>query len=288
MENILQNVIELVREAGKFIKEQNARVTAADVELKGAHDYVTYVDKNTEKILVDGLSCILPEAGFITEEGTSSVCGKKYNWIIDPLDGTTNFIHKVPFYCISVGLEQVSDLQDNGGLQNVHAKSHLAVSGSQSNLVLGVIYHIDMDEMFYSCKGLPAYLNGTQIKVSNTPNLDRSLLATGFPYHDYERLGEYMKFLEYTMLHSSGLRRLGSAALDLAYVACGRCDVFYEYGLSAWDVAAGAFLVQQAGGRVSDFKGGTNFLHGREIIATNYNVYNEFLNSFTQFVPSKL
>jgi myo-inositol-1(or 4)-monophosphatase len=264
MEKILHKVIKLVREAGKFIKEQNACVTTTDVEVKGAHDYVTYVDKNTEKILVDKLSRILPEAGFITEEGTSVRRGEKYNWIIDPLDGTTNFIHKIPFYCVSVGLEDVG-----------------------AGLILGVIYHIDADEMFYSCKGIPAYLNGVQIIVSNTPNLDRSLLATGFPYHDYERLPEYMKFLEHTMLHSSGVRRFGSAALDLAYVACGRCDVFYEYGLNAWDVAAGAFLVQQAGGKVSDFKGEANFLHGREIIATNANVYQEFLNSFTKFIPSK-
>ncbi|MDR0619215.1 MAG: inositol monophosphatase [Bacteroidales bacterium] len=271
MEKVLRQVIETVREAGKFIKDQNANVTVADVEVKGAHDYVTYVDKSAEKILVNRLSQILPEAGFITEEGTSSVCGKKYNWIIDPLDGTTNFIHKIPFYCISVGLEEVS-----------------TDSGTHNNLVLGVIYHIDMNEMFYSCKGIPAYLNDVPIKVSNTQNVDRSLLATGFPYHDYERLGEYMKFLEYTMLRSSGVRRLGSAALDLAYVACGRCDVFYEYGLNAWDVAAGAFLVQQAGGKVSDFKGGADFLHGREIIAANANVYDEFLNSFKQFVPSKL
>jgi myo-inositol-1(or 4)-monophosphatase len=270
MEKILQQVIELAREAGKFIKEQNALVTAADVEVKGAHDYVTYVDKNTEKILVDGLSRIMPEAGFITEEGTSVKHGERYNWIIDPLDGTTNFIHKIPFYCISIGLEEMD--ADSG----------------DSDLVLGVIYHIDMDEMFYSCKDMPAYLNGNEIQVSSTPNLDRSLLATGFPYHDYERLSEYMKFLEHTMLRSSGVRRLGSAALDLAYVACGRCDVFYEYGLSPWDVAAGAFLVRQAGGKVSDFKGGGNFLRGCEIIATNANVYSEFLNLFTKFIPSKL
>jgi myo-inositol-1(or 4)-monophosphatase len=271
MEKILWQVIELVREAGKFIKDQNANVTAADVEVKGAHDYVTYVDRSTEKILVDKLSQILPEAGFITEEGTSSVRGEKYNWIIDPLDGTTNFIHKIPFYCISIGLEEVS-----------------ADGSPHGNLVLGVIYHIDMNEMFYSCKGIPAYLNDTPIRVSGTKDVDSSLLATGFPYHDYDRLEEYMKFLEYTMQRSSGVRRLGSAALDLAYVACGRCDVFYEYGLNAWDVASGAFLVQQAGGKVSDFKGGADFLHGREIIATNANVYDEFLNSFKQFIPSKL
>ncbi|MDR1973191.1 MAG: inositol monophosphatase [Bacteroidales bacterium] len=266
MEKILQQVINLAREAGKFIKEQNSIVSSADVQTKGAHDYVTYVDKNTEKMLVNGLSKILPEAGFIAEEGTSSKKGERYNWIIDPLDGTTNFIHKIPFYCISIGLEDV-------------------VSGK---IVLGVIFHIDMDEMFYSCEGLPAFLNDNKIIVSDIRTLDNSLLATGFPYHDYERLPEYMKFLEYTMLHSSGVRRLGSAALDLAYVACGRCDVFYEYGLNAWDIAAGTFLVEQAGGKVSDFAGGNNFLHGREIIATNNNVHSEFLTSFTKFVPSKL
>ncbi len=266
IEKILQQVLELTKTAGRFIKEQS--VSSEDVQIKGAHDYVTYVDKNTEKMLVEGLSEILPEAGFIAEEGTSSKKGERYNWIIDPLDGTTNFIHKIPFYCVSIGLEEIVD--------------------GVGELVLGVIYHIDMDEMFYSCKGQPAYLNGVEIKVSDTPILDKSLLVTGFPYYDYERLPEYMKFLEYTMLHSSGVRRLGSAALDLAYIACGRCDVFYEYGLNAWDIAAGAFLIKQAGGVVSDFAKGNNFLHGREIIASNANVYNEFIKAFTEFVPSKL
>src|SRR6185436_8238878 len=213
----------------------------------------SYVDKSAEKILVDGLQKILPGSGFITEENTISIRGKEFQWIIDPLDGTTNFVHGVPCYCISVALMQ------------------------NEELVTGIIYEINQDECFYAWKDSPAFLNDKEIKVSAVDKLENSLLATGFPYTNFERMKPYMEVFDFCMHETHGLRRLGSAAVDLAYVAAGRFEGFYEYGLNSWDVAAGACIVQQAGGKVSDFSGGKKFIFGKEIIATNKNVFNEFL-----------
>ena len=173
----------------------------------------------------------------------------EFNWIIDPLDGTTNFIHGVPVFCISIALQY------------------------KSEIILGVIYEINRDECFYSWKDDSAYLNNKIVQVSTNENLNHALLATGFPYYDYGKLDEYLKLFKYFMKNSRGVRRLGSAAADLAYVACGRFDGFYEYGLQPWDVAAGSFIVKQAGGMNSDFTGTDNFLFGKEIISANDKIY---------------
>jgi myo-inositol-1(or 4)-monophosphatase len=146
-------------------------------------------------------------------------------------------------------------------------------------LVLGVIYEINLDECFYAWEGSKAFLNGKEIQVSKAPTLADSLLATGFPYYDYERMSEYLELLNYFMKHTHGLRRLGSAATDLAYVACGRFEGFYEYSLQPWDVAAGAFIVQQAGGKVTDFSGTDDYIFGKEIVAGNSLFFEEFLNA---------
>ena len=143
-------------------------------------------------------------------------------------------------------------------------------------VILGVIYEPNLDELFYSWDKAPAFLNGKEIIVSETSEIDNSLIATGFPYTDYERMESYMKLFDFCLHNTRGLRRLGSAAIDLAYVACGRFDGFYEYGLSPWDVAAGAFLVKQAGGKVTDFCGGKNYVFGKEIIAFNGKIHDEF------------
>jgi myo-inositol-1(or 4)-monophosphatase len=203
---------------------------------------------------VNALTRLLPSSGFITEENTNNTRSDDYNWIIDPLDGTTNFIHGVPCYCISVALM----LKDS--------------------LVMGVVYEINLDECFYAYEDGGAFLNGKKISVSETAELKRSLLATGFPYSDYHRMKEYMDVFNHLMYNTHGLRRLGSAAVDLVYVACGRFEAFYEYGLNAWDVAAGAYIASQAGGKVSDFSGGKNYVFGKEIIATNSAIFEEFLS----------
>lgn len=243
----------LSKETGAFIREERKKFSFADVEHKGFNDLVSYVDKTAEEKIVAGLQQILPGSGFITEENTANVTGKEFSWIIDPLDGTTNFVHGVPCFCISIAL-----------LKN-------------DALVMGVIYEINLDECFYAWEHSPAYLNGNIIRVSEINLLKNSLLATGFPYTNFERMTPYMEVFDYCMRNTHGLRRLGSAAVDMAYVAAGRFEGFYEYGLNAWDVAAGAFIIQQAGGRVADFSGGNDFIFGKEIISTNALVFDEFL-----------
>lgn len=253
LNNITQEVCNISKEVGKFIKEECAKISVGDIETKSQNSLVTYVDKTAEKKIIDALSVIIPEAGFIAEEGTSDKKGDIYNWVIDPLDGTTNFIHGIPTYCVSIGL-----LKDN-------------------QLISGVIYEPNRDEMFYAWKDGGAYLNGKPISVSKTKKLANSLLATGFPYYDYRRLEAYMDILKWLMHNSRGVRRIGSAAIDLAYVACGRFEAFYEYSLNPWDVAAGALIVKEAGGSVTDFQGGEDYLFGREIIASNKHMEAELL-----------
>lgn len=259
LQTLCQEVCQLAKSTGAFIREEGSNFQRNRVEVKGKNDFVSYVDKSSEERLVKGLSLLIPDAGFIAEEGTSSKRGETYNWVIDPLDGTTNFIHGLPCYAISIGL-----------LRN-------------EELVMGVVYEINFDECFYAWEGSPAYLNGKEIHVSQAPTLADSLLATGFPYYDYSRLKEYMELFEHFMQTTHGLRRLGSAATDLAYVACGRFDGFYEYCLQPWDVAAGAFLVQQAGGKVCDFSGGKNYIFGREIVAGNAAGFEEFSGTIKKF-----
>ncbi|WP_289054760.1 inositol monophosphatase family protein [Carboxylicivirga marina] len=248
---VCNKVCELARQTGAFIKESQQK-SAIDIEIKGDNDFVTQVDKAAEQKIVNGLKELIPESGFIAEEGTSDIKGEVFDWIIDPIDGTTNFIHGLAPYAISIALQE------------------------KGELVLGVIYEMGLDECFYAYKGSPAYLNGHEICVSDTKNIKNSLIATGFPYSNYDRLDGFMNSIRYFMEHSRGLRRLGSAATDLAYVACGRFDSFYEYNLKPWDVAAGVFIIKQAGGAVCDFNGGDNFLFGQEIIATNKATFNEF------------
>src|ERR1035437_3908233 len=240
LDNLCQEVCQLTRKVGAFIRTEQIKFSSSSVEIKGKNDFVSYVDKSSEKQLVEVLSKLLPESGFIAEEGTSTKKGEIYNWIIDPLDGTTNFIHGIPCFAISIALMR------------------------NNELVLGVIYEINLDECFYAWEGSKAFMNEKKIQVSKAATLADSLIATGFPYYDYSKMDNYMKLFNYFMKHTHGLRRLGSAATDLAYVACGRFDGFYEYSLQPWDVAAGAFIVKQAGGNVTDFKGGTNFIFGKE------------------------
>jgi myo-inositol-1(or 4)-monophosphatase len=245
---------DLTKTVGKFILNERKNFNQGSVEKKGPNDFVTYIDKKSEELLVEKLSKILPESGFITEEKTSTKKGAEYNWIIDPLDGTTNYIHGMPCFCISIGLIKNNDL------------------------VLGVVHELNLDECFYGWKNGGAYLNGNRIYVSENPTLADSLLATGFPYLNFDRIKPYMEIFDYCMRHTHGLRRLGSAASDLAYVACGRFEGFYEYGLNPWDVAGGALLVKEAGGIVTDFTGKENYLFGEEIIATNTKIASEFLS----------
>lgn len=260
IEQVLEQSISIIKKVGTYIKNEQNKIKSENIETKNIHDFVTYVDKTAEKELVEKLKEIMPDAGFITEEKTETKTGEVYNWIIDPLDGTTNYIHGLLPVAISVALQK------------------------NNETILGIVYEIGFEECFYATKNNGAFLNGKKIKVTETDKVSKSLIATGFPYYDYERLSQFMETLQFFMKNSHGLRRLGSAATDLVYVACGRLEAFYEYSLSAWDVAAGALIVEEAGGEVCDFDGGNNYLFGREIIATNNNIFDEFLANVKQIM----
>lgn len=245
LEILTQQTIEVVKRASAFIQQEATLFKQEKVEYKDVNNLVSYVDKEAEKLLVAGLRAILPEASFITEEGTTGQAPDldALNWIIDPLDGTANFVHGLPVYCVSVGLAR----------------------GKEP--LIGVIHEPNRDELFYGWQGGGAWCNGERMQVSPASRLGESLLATGFPYYIFDKHDRYMKILETLMRQTHGLRRLGAAAVDLAYVAAGRFEGFYEYNLQSWDMAAGVLLVKEAGGVVSDFSGGDNYLFGGDVVA---------------------
>jgi myo-inositol-1(or 4)-monophosphatase len=244
LEQITSQVSALARQTGEFVRNAAANFSTENIEYKGLNDMVSFVDKETEIRLVDGLKKILPEAGFIAEEGTGELTeNQTLAWIIDPVDGTTNYMHGIPVFAISIALMQ------------------------DKKIVSGVVYEVNRDECFAAWLGGGAYLNEKPIKVSSAKYLKDSLVATGFPYYDFELMENYIQILKELMQKSHGLRRLGAAAVDLAYTACGRFEGFFEYNLKPWDVAAGTLIVQEAGGTVRDFKGGDDFVFGRELIA---------------------
>ena len=241
LQKICLAACQIVKEVGTFILDQQAK--KINIEIKGHNSLVSYVDQTAEKMLVSQLSPLIDGAVFLTEEETIAQEEGAWRWIIDPLDGTTNFLHNVPCYSISVALQH------------------------QNKTVLGIVYEINRAELFYAWKDGGAFLNKKTIRVKDTSLLSDTLIATGFPYYDYSKTAAYLKVLEKLMRQTRGVRRMGSAAVDLAYVAAGRFDAFFEYSLHPWDVAGGAFLVQEAGGWVADFKGTDHYLFGKEIIA---------------------
>lgn len=245
LKRLCNEVSNLSREAGSFLLDEQRKITASAIERKGVNDLVSYVDKQTELFFVNGLRELLPEAGFIAEEGSGTPATSGLNWVIDPLDGTTNYLHQIPFFCTSVAL-----LQNN-------------------EPILGVIFDPTHNELFSAYGSEQTQLNGEPIKVSGVTDLRDMLIVTGFPYNDRGMLKRNLNAIEIFSRHSRGIRRLGSAALDMAYVACGRFDGFYEYGLNPWDVAVGTILVRNAGGVVNDFINSGNPIFGEEIIAAS-------------------
>jgi myo-inositol-1(or 4)-monophosphatase len=260
LKNICNEIVHIARETGSYIRQESIHFDSAKIENKGLHDFVSYVDKCAEIRLVEKLGLLLPEAGFNAEEGTSSKIGEKYNWIIDPLDGTTNFLHNLHPHAISIGLK------DN------------------DEVVAGVVYEVNGYETFTAWKNGGAWLNEKKIKVSRSDKISNSLIATGFPYKDFNRLDNYIKCLQYFIRNSSGVRRMGCASIDLAYVACGRFDSFFEYGLNPWDISAGMLLVREAGGIVSDFSGNEKEVTGIEIVAANNVLFPEIQKIISSFM----
>jgi len=261
--HLIDSTLDLTYEAGAYLLKEFKTFNQNAIEVKSMNQLVSYVDITCEKMLVEGLSKIVPEAGFITEEETIVKVSDEINWIIDPLDGTTNFMHGIPVFAISIALQR----------------------GKET--LLGIVYDVCHDAMYYA-DNTGAYCNRKPIRVSENHELNKSLLATGFPYYDFNGMEAYMNVLKELMQHTHGLRRMGSAAIDLAYVACGKFEAYFEYGLSPWDIAGGAYIVQQAGGIVSDFKGQDQYLFGKEIVASNAIVNKTFCDIIHKnFYPKK-
>lgn len=251
-QELCAEVQSVAREAGSFIRGERQKISARDVETKSTASFVTYVDKTSEAMIVEALHKLLPEAGFVTEEGTATNRGQRFDWVIDPLDGTTNYIHGIFPCSVSIGLLEAG------------------------RPVMGVVLELGLNELFYAWKESRAYLNGAPVGVATASRSEDTLIGTGFPYYDFDRIDNYISALKYLMKNTRGLRRMGSAAVDLCYVAAGRFDAFFEHALHPWDVAAGVFILQQAGGRITDFNGGDNWLFGKEIIAASESYFPEF------------
>jgi myo-inositol-1(or 4)-monophosphatase len=252
----------IAREAGAVLRKFFSEGVAT--EYKGDVDLVTVADRTSEKLIRERLAAAFPEHGIYGEEGTRDRLGSEFRWYVDPLDGTTNFTHGFPQFCVSLGLEDRP-----AGLQ----------PEQDGTLVAAVIYDPLRDELFAAERGQGAWLNGKPMRVSHTPELAEALTATGFPSHKRHESPNIHFYQEFT-LRSHGVRRAGSAALDLAYVAAGRLDGFWEFNLNPWDTAAGILLVEEAGGRVTDFAGQHFRLDSREILASNGLIHAELMGLF--------
>ncbi|MEG0467994.1 MAG: inositol monophosphatase family protein [Mucinivorans sp.] len=264
-ESICLAVCDIARHAGKYIAQERKTFTGEKIEYKGEQNLVSYVDRTSEKMIIDALTKLLPGSTIIAEESASdeprqALTADQFTWIIDPLDGTTNFTHGLPPYAVSIALMQ------------------------GDKIVVGVIYEITVGECFYAWLGGPCYLNGQQIEVSKISSIDRSMVVTGLAYKTDDTIEAFARSFNYFNLHSNGARRIGSAATDMAYVAAGRAECFYQKNLSPWDVAAGSLLVQAAGGVVTDYAGGENYIFDGQIIATNTNAGGVFRDKLNELL----
>lgn len=253
---LLDAVVEACVQVGEFQLNHWNKVEEHAVSDKGLNQLVSFVDQQSEQSLVEGFQKLLPNSTFIGEEhAPENRTISEWTWIIDPLDGTTNFLHGLPVFSISVALL-------NHGIP-----------------VLAVVHCPALKETFSAIKNQGAFLNNSPIAVAKNSSLKNTLIATGFPYYQFEKMDEYLEVLKYLMQHTQGLRRMGSAAIDLAYTACGRFDAFFEMNLSPWDIAAGILLVEEAGGSVTDFSGEGSVLFKNQIVAASKSIYPEFCKS---------
>jgi myo-inositol-1(or 4)-monophosphatase len=261
MSRYLPEVEAIAREAGALLMGHFARHVT--IEYKGDVDLVTVADRTSEELIVNRLRARWPEHGIVAEEGTRTDPGAEYRWYVDPLDGTTNFAHGYPVFCISIALTR-----------------------HDGQLEVGVLYDPTRDEMFSAERGSGATLNGKRMRVSKTPRLCESLLGTGFPSHKRHK-NPNIHFYHQLTLRSHGVRRAGSAALDLACVACGRYDGFWEFNLNPWDTAAGVLLVQEAGGNVTRYDGAPFRLDSREVLASNGLIHRELITNFEEIFAGR-
>lgn len=262
LEKLLKDVCSLAREAGCFLREEQQRFRREAIVEKHSHDYVSYVDKESERMIVERLHTILPEAGFITEEGSASYQDEPYCWVVDPLDGTTNFIHGTMPYCVSIALR------------------------TKDELLLGVVYEPSLDECFSAIQGGGAFLNGRSLHVSGVTSLEQAFLITELPYNSTQYAATGLHLIHSLYGKVAGLRMNGSAALAICYVAAGRIDGWLEAFIGEWDFSAAALIVQEAGGRVTNFLGADYYLDGHHIIATNGHIHSS-LQQLVMQVPPK-
>ena len=240
--------------AGQCILKNLGTISEADVTTKQASDFVTRVDRESEELIKSTIREDFPDHLILAEESDRDSADGNYRWIIDPLDGTTNFIHGYPAFSVSIALE------------------------SKGEIILGVIFDPLRNEIFSAEKGKGAFLNGKPIRVSTIKDMGFSLIATGFPFRQKNVIDDYLKLFKNIFYRVSDIRRAGSAALDLAHLASGRCDGFFEIGLGPWDIAAGSIIIREAGGTVSDFGGGDQFLETGNIVAANKELHDAMLN----------
>ena len=263
MHPTLNIAVKAARRAGSIITRASEDIGSLTINDKGFNDFVTEVDLASEKEIIRVLKASYPDHAFLGEESGLSHQADNV-WIIDPLDGTTNFLHGFPQYCISIALEQKGEITQ------------------------AVIYDPNRNDLFTATKGQGAYLNQRRMRVSNKSKLKESILGTGFPFRDFQHLPVYLKIFEEVVRGTSGIRRPGSAALDLAYVAAGWFDGFFEINLSKWDIAAGGLLVTEAGGIVSDFSEKDGWLESGNIVATNPKIYDPLIKIIQSHITDNL
>ncbi|MBQ6966255.1 MAG: inositol monophosphatase [Bacteroidaceae bacterium] len=262
--HILEEVKRLAVEAGAFIAEQRRSFDLSKVESKHSHDYVSYVDKECERLIVSRLKELLPEAGFITEEKTveQEDGAEEYFWVVDPLDGTTNFIHGLAPYCVCIALR------------------------NREELLLGVVYEVARQELYSASKGQGAFLNDKPIQVSAIDDVDQALVMVGYPYNAEDWRPFCLDITGRLYGHCASIRSMGSAEAELCYVAAGKIDIYFESFIQPWDVAAGAIIVKEAGGRVTDYDGtDERWESGRQVLATNGRLHEAVLKEMRKAGP---
>ena len=252
-------VCDIARQAGDFIRQEREHFSAERIEHKHSHDYVSYVDKQSEQLIVAALRQLLPEAGFITEEGSARHTDEQYCWVVDPLDGTTNFIHRFPPYAVSIALLRGTEIQ------------------------LGVVYEICADECFYAWKEGGAYVNGQRLTVGSHALTD-ALICFQLPYNSQAYSPVAQSLIARFYGRAASIRMLGSAAMALCYVAAGRLDAYAEKYIGQRDYMAGALIVTEAGGRVSDYSGSPQFTQGDNVVATNGIIHQDILDAISQIL----
>ena len=252
---MLNTAVKAARKAGAIITRASFDVDKLTIRAKRQHDFVSEVDHAAEEAIISVLKDAYPGHGFLAEESGYRDKQAEHLWVIDPLDGTTNFLHGFPQYCVSIGL--------------LH----------KGKPTQAVIFDPTRNELFTATKGAGAYLNDRRIRVSKTDKMDGALIGTGFPFKVIDDVDDYLRMLKNVMKTTSGVRRPGAAALDLAYVACGRIDGFWEIGLSPWDMCAGALLIREAGGLVADLEGNDGYLDKGEIVAANGKLFSALLQT---------